>query len=249
MPRIITALFDSRGAADRALQALVSAGMARDRIAILGESHQRATEMAPLRSVPARDDALGGLALPDEDLQLYQEGLRRGCVLVTARIDTERYEDAIATLDMFEPVDLDRRAKEWRHEHQGAGGAQGVDVGGPLGAGLTAGASAGGTNTGALPGFGVMADSTHDVGSTDLRTDETGLSDQGRSTVPASGDRRAEERAGAPGVMELAGQQPSHPTPKTDHPAEREAGMAVGTPPSPFRREAGRSGRVRSYVG
>ena len=224
MPRIITALFEDRGAADGALQALVTGGIARDRIAILGESHQRASELAPTRSVHAADSALPDISLPREDLELYAEGLRRGCVMVTARIDGDRFEDAIATLDMFDPVDLDSRAKEWRQSHGGGNETSGVDVGAPLGAGLSAGVTGGSTNTSALPGSGQLSDATHDVGSADLRTDEASLGDQGRSTDTTTGDRRADQRADAPGALEL------------------------GAAPDLFRRETTRSGRVRSYV-
>lgn len=247
MPRIITALFEDRGVADRALQALVTAGIARDRIAILGEPHQRASEMAPLRSVPARDSALGDLSLPSEDLALYAQALEHDHVLVTARIDSDRFEDAISTLDMFNPVDLDQRAQEWRQGQAGALGSQGVDVGGPLGAGLTAGASAVGTNTGALPGSGQLTDGTHDVGSADLRTDETGLDDLGRSTDVTTGDRRAEERAGAPGVLEL-GTGGREVAPKARSGPDQSTRAQPDAGANLFRRETNRSGRVRSYV-
>ena len=81
MPRIITALYEDRGAAERALQALIETGTARDRIAIIGEKHATGTEVAPSRP-PAPDEnvtaALRGLALPGEDTRLFEAGLRRG---------------------------------------------------------------------------------------------------------------------------------------------------------------------------
>jgi hypothetical protein len=49
----------------------------------------------------------------------------------------------------------------------------------------------------------MMADDTSTLGTADLRTDEMSTGDQGRSAVPV-GARRSEERAGAPGVRELA---------------------------------------------
>ena len=77
-----------------------------------------------------------------------------------------------------------------------------MDVGAPLGAGLTAGMGQGNTNLESMPGAGTMADDTSTLGTADLRTDEMGAGDQGRSTG-AVGGRRSEERAGAPGVREL----------------------------------------------
>src|SRR5215213_5055438 len=101
MPRIITALFEDRGAAERALQALIEIGTARDRIAIIGEKHATGTEVAPSRP-PAPDEnvtaALRGLALPGEDTRLFEAGLRRGCALVSVRVDGGDVDRAIQTL-------------------------------------------------------------------------------------------------------------------------------------------------------
>ena len=72
--------------------------------------------------------------------------------------------------------------------------------------------------------MGQMAEGTGDIGSADLRTGDTSLSDLGRSSTTAAGGTNAEERAGAPGTLEL------------------------GAKPGLFRRETGRVGRVRSYV-
>ena len=131
---------------------------------------------------------------------------------------------------MFNPVDLDRRSQEWLRGGAGATASarSGVDVGEPLGAGLTAGSGQGDTNLESVPGMGTMADNTSGLGTADLRTSEMGLSDQGRSSIPAGG-RRAEERAGAPGVDELA--------------------AGVENPnPDLHRREMSGIGRVRRYV-
>ena len=161
MPRIITALYEDRGAAERALQALIETGTARDRIAIIGEKHATGTEVAPSRP-PAPDEnvtaALRGLALPGEDTRLFEAGLRRGCALVSVRVDGGDVDRAIQTLEMFDPVDLDRRSQEWLRGGAGATASarSGVDVGEPLGAGLTAGSGQGDTNLESVPGMGTM---------------------------------------------------------------------------------------------
>lgn len=227
MPRIVTALFKDRAAAQSALSALLGMGMARDRIAILEGGHGQVSSISGFRELSARDDGDAGLqdlGLPEEDVAELGEGLRRGGALLSARIESRDLEEVVSTLEMFDMLDLDSATQ--------AGRARGPDrgPGAPLGAGITGGASAGSTNTAALPGMGQMADHTSDVGSADLRTGEAGLSDQGRSTLPASGDRRAEERAGAPGVAELAGR--------------RETGAGVAG----FRREPRQGSRVRVFV-
>ena len=135
--------------------------------------------------------------------------MRRGGCLLTVRVDSGTIDKAIALVGAFDPVDLDRRA---------ARSAAGSSPGAPLGAGLTAGAGPGTTNTAALPGMAGMAQSTHDSGAADLRTREAGRLDRGSSTM-ATGGMRAEERAGAPGTLELA-----------------------------YRRDTDRMGRVRAYL-
>jgi len=207
MPRIITALFDDRAAAERALQALMTAGVAPNRIAVIGESEGRdVSSISGFRELSARDDnlaALHDLALPDEDTQLFEQGLRRGCALLSIRTDSDDVEETIRVIETFEPVDLDRRSEEWRREHGGDhSNTAGPDTGAPLGAGLTGGTGPATTNTESAPGMSTMADDPSTLGTADLQTSEMGASNQSRSALPTGG-RRAEERAGAPGVTEL----------------------------------------------
>jgi hypothetical protein len=153
------------------------------------------------------------LPLPPEDVQLFSSAIRRGHALLSARLATEEMDKAIATIEMFEPLDLDRRSNEWRSESGGAGGSGiggggmggGVDLGAPLGEGLspTGGNMAGQTNTSTIPGMGSLTDATHDSGSADLNTGELGPGQRGAdSTVPTGG--RANQRAGMEGVLELS---------------------------------------------
>lgn len=235
MPRMIAALFDDRATAERALQTMIQAGIARDRIAITGGTQGGGSEMAPFRDEPGDQAPALSLPLPDEDLRLFGQGLRRGCVLISARVDNDDFEEAIRLVEMFDPVDLDRRSEDWRDRASGAVHA-GVDVGGPLGAGLAAGSSGATSNVESVPGMGAMADDASTLGTADLRTTETTLSDEGRSAMPTGG-RNADERAGAPGVMELA----------------RSGGGAADGGSSDaradlHRRDPNRVGRVRAYV-
>ena len=245
MPRIVTALFEDRAAAQRALQALMEAGVARDRIALIGADGSRdVSSISGFRDLSARDDggaALHDLPLPDEDLRMFEAGLRRGHALLSAWVDAENMEEAMNVLDLFEPLDLDGRSREWQESRTGGtgetgGGMGGVDVGGPLGAGLTGGNAAGATNTGALPGMGSLTTGAHDAGTADLRTDEASASDGGRSSTSETGGRREEARAGRPGVLDLAEGQ-------TVNPAAGQ-GFAGG---DRYRRELNRTGRVRAY--
>jgi hypothetical protein len=202
---MITALFRDPAQARQGLQALMEMGIARDRIVAVGTQDAREiSAISGFRVLSARDDALEALRdlnLPDHDLRLFEQGLHQGCTLIAARVDREDVDDAAKVLEMFDPVDLDSSSREWLKA--GGGTRAGADVGAPLGAGLTGGAQAGQTNTGSLPGMGLLAEGSDDLGTADLRTGEK-TSNAGAGTTTGTGSRRSEERADREGVNELA---------------------------------------------
>ena len=155
MPRSIAALFEDRGRAEGALQALLEAGIAGYQSALLACQDPRQSELAPGRTVSPDEGRFGAalreLGLPQPDAAEFEEAVRRGGCLLTVRVDSGTIDEAIALVGAFDPVDLDRRA---------ARSAAGSSPGAPLGAGLTAGAGPGTTNTAALPGMAGMAQST-----------------------------------------------------------------------------------------
>jgi hypothetical protein len=202
MPSTIAALFDDAGRAEEALQALITAGLTGHRTALIRpEIH--ATELTPFRDPASGQAALGpeGSALPLEDRAAFEAGLRRGGAVLIADIVRDP-EEAARIVETFGPADLDGRTEALRHGAAGSGAGEGVDVGAPLGAGLTAGMGLGNTNLDSLPGAGMLADDPSTLGTADLRADEMSTGNGGRSAVPTGG-RRAEARAGAPGVREL----------------------------------------------
>jgi hypothetical protein len=221
VPRTIAALFDDRGAAEGALQALLETGIAGHGSALLACKDARPSELAPGRALDPNHArfaaALRQFGLPERDTAEFEEAVRRGGCMLTVRVEAGALDKAISLIEAFDPVDLDRRSAEWR-KAAGAAGGSGIDVGAPLGAGLTAGAGSGTSNTAAVPGMAGMAQSTHDVGSSDLRTQDLARFDQG-SSARATGGTRPEERAGAPGTLDLR-----------------------------YNRDTSRTGRVRAYT-
>ncbi|HEY8382165.1 MAG TPA: hypothetical protein VIL09_08455 [Microvirga sp.] len=251
MPQVIAALFQDAATAQQALQAMMQAGVTRDRVTVIGENEGRnVSSISGFRELSARDDLLAelhDLPLPDDDLQLFGQGLQHGCVLISARVDRENMEEAIRVIEMFDPVDLDRRSEEWM-SGRGAGGAQsGVDMGAPLGAGITGGMNTGNSNLQAIPGMTAMADDPSVLGTSDLQTGEASLSDQGRSTLPVEGDRRADERAGAPGTLELDQRADAALATKMASGTGAFASGSGNAKPDLYRRETNRLGRVRAY--
>jgi uncharacterized membrane protein len=54
------------------------------------------------------------LGITEEHAQYYGEGIRRGNVLVTVATTDDRAEEAVSILSRHHPIDLSRRAEEWR---------------------------------------------------------------------------------------------------------------------------------------
>jgi hypothetical protein len=58
--------------------------------------------------------ALSGLGIPKEHVHYYSEGVRRGNVLVVVATTDEMAELAMTLLSHHQPLDLLKRAEEWR---------------------------------------------------------------------------------------------------------------------------------------
>jgi hypothetical protein len=209
---MITALFRDPAQARQALQALMEMGVAQHRIVAVGtEDAREISSISGFRTLSARNDsleALHDLNLPQEDLRVFEHGLHSGCTMIAVRVDRDDMEDAVRALEMFDPVDLDDSSREWLKAQAGRDTGAGAET--PLGAGITGGSQGGQTNTGSLPGMGLMAEGADDLGTADLRTGETGQPNAGAQTTTGTGARRSDERADREGVNELAvASQPS----------------------------------------
>lgn len=115
--RSLTAMFDTRAEADRAVEALRAAGIA-DVVLTGGENAGYTAERAENRTEERGFfEALGDFFFPDEDRYVYAEGLNRGGFLVTvSNIPAHQYETALDILDDEGAVDLDARESEWRSQ-------------------------------------------------------------------------------------------------------------------------------------
>ncbi|WP_254368070.1 YsnF/AvaK domain-containing protein [Paracoccus sp. Z118] len=114
--RSLTAMFDTRADADRAVQRLKEAGIA-DVVLTGEENGGYSVETAP--SVTDRDrgffESIGDFFFPDEDRYTYAEGLNRGGFLITvSNVPSALYDRALDILDDEGAVDLDARENEWR---------------------------------------------------------------------------------------------------------------------------------------
>lgn len=72
--------------------------------------------------------------VPETDAHLYTEALRRGATVVAVTAPPERAEAVSELLQHFAPVDLSRRAEEWKGEGWIGGSEPPVDPTSPLAA-------------------------------------------------------------------------------------------------------------------
>lgn len=150
--RTLTAMYDTASAAAAARDVLISAIPSATVDMHGGEATSDAGGFW---------ESLTDLFVPDDDRQLYGEGMHRGGCLLSAQVPEGHEDQAVSLLEQTDAVDIDERSASWRDEGW-TGAASG---------GLPAG-SAGSV----LPTAGTPAD-------TDLHRAEIG---RGDSTSPAT---------------------------------------------------------------
>ena len=110
--RTITALFDTRDAADRAIVDLEAAGIPRQHMSVLDPNGSA----AGTTETDGFWQSLKNLFLPDEDRHSYAEGLRRGGFMVSVETDEANYNRVLDILDRDGAANLDEREDTWRTE-------------------------------------------------------------------------------------------------------------------------------------
>jgi uncharacterized protein (TIGR02271 family) len=113
MQRTLTAIYDTRSAAEAVRDELVGLGVPSANIVMRG------TESGAASTTTATEDkgfwaSLADLFVPDEDRHTYAEGLRRGGYLLTAQVPDGMEDQAIEILERSGAVDIDERAESWR---------------------------------------------------------------------------------------------------------------------------------------
>jgi uncharacterized protein (TIGR02271 family) len=115
--RTISAMFDSRSDAQRAVDRLLEAGIPQGNVRLV-PGYENDTPVTN-RSEQHKGffSSLADLFMPDEDRYTYAEGLSRGGYMVVASdIDMAYYDRAIDILDDEGSIDLDQREQSWRSE-------------------------------------------------------------------------------------------------------------------------------------
>ena len=119
--RTITAMFETRPAAENAMARLRQEGLPDQNISLVAgpesETHSIAPEAGDSRGFW---EQLKDMFFPENDRQVYAEGIRRGGFLVCAATTDDRYERVLDILDDEGSIDMEQRENEWRA--QGWGG-------------------------------------------------------------------------------------------------------------------------------
>ena len=113
MPRTLTAMFDTRAAAEATRDRLIQAGVDRSEIDLQDQGAYAGGETA----TPHKEGLMAGIRSmfgSHDDHHAYAEGMSRGHVLLTATVQDAETDTAIQVLEGSDAVDLDAREAEWR---------------------------------------------------------------------------------------------------------------------------------------
>lgn len=107
----LTAFYEDREMAERAVLRLVDAGIAHDQVRLVdGDDNSDPKAMGFWESI-------GDFFFPTQDRDAYYEGVRRGGFLVTVtEVSGELADKALDILDDEGSVDIDERAESWRSQ-------------------------------------------------------------------------------------------------------------------------------------
>ncbi|MDB5367063.1 MAG: hypothetical protein JWM77_2990 [Rhodospirillales bacterium] len=107
--RTVAAYYEDNSAADRAVEQLRAAGIENDSI-----HRVQAPRDQQLQEGGGLFHELKRLFLPESDRAGYEEGVRRGGVVIAVRSSEGEIDRVIEILEVTGPVDLDERQNEWR---------------------------------------------------------------------------------------------------------------------------------------
>ncbi|HET9448203.1 MAG TPA: YsnF/AvaK domain-containing protein [Steroidobacteraceae bacterium] len=115
--RTITALFDSADAASRARDRLLEIGVPSDGVQVIDQRGAVGSDGSDGSDGKGLWESIKDFFTGDDDNgAVYEEGIRRGGHLLTARVADEHVDEAIIILENSDAIDLDRRAEDWRAE-------------------------------------------------------------------------------------------------------------------------------------
>ncbi len=149
MSRTLTAMFDSRADAEAAQARLKDASIDISNVSI----HDQSSAGHSSTDYSTQENrgfwgSVKGAFLPDEDRHTYEEGVRRGGVVLTAQVAEHEADKAVRILEEADTIDIDERSEQWRSSGWDyAGGATAAGMGAGASTGLFGGSGTTGTGT------------------------------------------------------------------------------------------------------
>ena len=129
MSRTITALFDTRADAEAGGERLRQAGIDASHVNLHDQSSHKTSGSYSTHQDRGLWASIKNAFLPDEDRHTYEEGLRRGGVLLTADVDEDNTAAAVRALEEANSIDLDERSQQWRSDGWDYAGSTGTGLG------------------------------------------------------------------------------------------------------------------------
>ena len=115
----LTAMYNTRDAAAAAQQQVVGLGVPSGDVSIHGA--ETGTTAEPTGEEPG---FWASLFMPEDDRQIYAEGVQRGGYLLTVRVQDDLKEAALDVLESSGAVDMDAETETWRQGGWQGGGAR-----------------------------------------------------------------------------------------------------------------------------
>ncbi len=149
MSRTLTAMFDTRADAEAAQHRLKDANIDISHVSLHDQSSAgHSNEQYSTQANQGFWGSIKGAFLPDEDRHTYEEGVRRGGVLLTAQVDEDTADKAVRILEDASTVDIDERSSQWRssgwdYQPDTANTGMGTGTGMGMATGMGAGAASG----------------------------------------------------------------------------------------------------------
>lgn len=116
----LVASFDSRGAAENAVQALLSAGFDRNHIHLHANGSASEADTGKSKGFW---DTITDFFMPDEDRSAYDESVRRGGATLVVAAEEARVDQAADIIERNGAIDMDERENTWRNEGWAPGAA------------------------------------------------------------------------------------------------------------------------------
>jgi stress response protein YsnF len=182
--RTLTAMYDTKGAAESARDDLVALGVSSADVTIRGADAASGTTASTTAEDKGFWAGLADLFVPDEDRSAYAEGVRRGGHLLSARVPDGVEDRAIEVLERHGPVDVDERSRTWSGEGWSGEGYR-DDAATTATTGYAETTTTTGTTAGTSTGAGLGAARTREDGVVERAEEQlrVGKREVGRGTV------------------------------------------------------------------